>query len=230
MHNVVAQRVELGIPTVKTTEAGHRDPLQPDLVRSYLDELRSLLDALDGEHIWGVVGALFSVYQRGRRIFLVGNGGSAATASHFACDLAKNVSAAADRRFKVIALTDNVPLLTAWANDISYERVFAEQLESLVEAGDAVIAISGSGNSPNVLRAMELARARGATTIGLTGFEGGRLKPLCDVCVVVPSIRMDQIEDTHQALQHLVCHVLRAMLAAELANGHQPELSRSRVL
>jgi D-sedoheptulose 7-phosphate isomerase len=189
------------------------------LVRTYLEDLRAVLDALDRTEIWRVIDVHRQAYHAGSRVFIFGNGGSAATASHFACDLGKNVSGHGGRRFKALALTDNVSLLTAWANDTAYDRVFAEQLENLVESRDVVVGISASGNSPNVLRAMELARARGATTVGLTGFEGGKLKPLCDVCVVVPSNRVDQIEDTHLALQHLICRTLRELLATELADG-----------
>ncbi|MER3404974.1 MAG: phosphoheptose isomerase, partial [Chloroflexota bacterium] len=112
-------------------------------------------------------------------------------------------------RVRALALTDNVPLLTAWANDSAYSDVFAEQLENLVEPGDVVVAISGSGNSPNVLKAVELARARGAATIGWTGFQGGRLKDLVDVVIIVPSDSMAQIEDVHLTLNHALAEALR---------------------
>jgi phosphoheptose isomerase len=196
-------------------------------VRSYLEDLRSLLDILDTADIWRVIEVLLGAYRAGARIFILGNGGSAATASHFACDLGKNVLGPDGRRFKALALTDNVPTLTAWANDTAYEHIFAEQLDGLLEAGDVVVGISASGNSPNVLRAMQLARARGATAVGLTGFQGGRLKPLCHECVVVPSEQMDQIEDTHLALQHLLCRVLRERLAAPPTEHVDVPLSRS---
>jgi D-sedoheptulose 7-phosphate isomerase len=182
-------------------------------IQSYIDDLSSVLQALDTQAIARTIDALADAYLRGATVFMIGNGGSAATASHFACDLAKGVQPSGGHRFRAMALTDNVPLLTAWANDTSYERVFAEQLDNLINEGDVVIAISGSGNSPNVLNAMELARLRGAVTIGLTGFSGGKLQPLCDTCVVVPAERLDQIEDVHLALQHLMCSALRAQLA-----------------
>lgn len=190
-------------------------------IQDNLDELRALLADLDTADIQRVIRTLLRAHRDGKQVFVLGNGGSAATASHFACDLGKNVIGSDGRRFKVLALTDNVALLTAWANDTAYERVFAEQLENLVQPEDVVVAISGSGNSPNVLCAMELARARGAITVGLTGFRGGRLKPLCDLCVVVPSDQMEQIEDVHLALQHLFCRVLREILSALSANGHE---------
>ena len=191
--------------------------IEQNAVYTYLDELRRILSTLNADDISQVIYALLRGYRTGRKVFILGNGGSAATASHFACDLGKSVVGPDGRRFKVVALTDNVALLTAWANDTDYDRVFAEQLENLVEPDDLVVGISGSGNSPNVLRAMELAKSRGAMAVGLTGFEGGRLKSMCDVCVVVPSDRMDQIENVHLALEHLICRVLRGLLVGEEA-------------
>jgi D-sedoheptulose 7-phosphate isomerase len=181
-------------------------------VIDYLDEFRGLLGLLDTHEITRIVQVLVKAYRAGANVFVLGNGGSATTASHLACDLGKGVRGPEGGRFRVLALTDSVPLLTAWANDTSYERVFVEQLESFVRTGDVVVAISASGNSANVLRAMELARSRGAVTIGLTGFQGGGLKTLCDVCLVVPSQQMDHIEDAHLAVQHLVCRSLRGLL------------------
>lgn len=145
----------------------------------------------------------------------MGNGGSAATASHFACDLAKGTTMdnpSMRKRFKVTALTDNVPLLTAWANDIDYENMFVEQLKNLLEEGDLVIAISGSGNSKNVLKAVEYANTRAAKTVGLTGFEGGRLKDMVKECLIVPSNSIERIEDVHLILEHLLCSYLRKLL------------------
>jgi D-sedoheptulose 7-phosphate isomerase len=188
-------------------------------VVNYLDEFRSLLALLDSTEITRIVEMLAVAYRLRARVFVLGNGGSAATASHFACDLGKGVQGSDGGRFKVLALTDNVPLLTAWANDASYDRVFVEQLDNFLQTRDVVVGISASGNSPNVLRAMELARARGATTVGLTGFRGGHLKALCDICVVVPSDHVDQIEDAHLAVQHLVCRSLRELFAVARLNG-----------
>jgi D-sedoheptulose 7-phosphate isomerase len=172
-----------------------------------------VLDAIPVEPIDEMLGILRRAYRAGAKVFALGNGGSAATASHLACDLGKNVAPVGAPRFKVVALTDNVATLTAWGNDNGYDRVFVEQLDNLIDPEDVVIAISASGNSPNVLRAVELARARDATVIGLTGFRGGSLRSLCDVCVVVPSDEMDQIEDAHLALQHLACRLLRQELS-----------------
>jgi D-sedoheptulose 7-phosphate isomerase len=158
-----------------------------------------------------VIDELLSAHDRGASIFTLGNGGSASLASHFACDLGKGtlVQHNSKKRFRVISLADNVPLLTAWANDHGYDRVFAEQLENLVESNDVVFAISGSGNSPNVIRALEVARHHGARTIGLTGFEGGKMKSLCDVCVILPSDNMHVIEDFHLSMTHAISSVIR---------------------
>jgi D-sedoheptulose 7-phosphate isomerase len=180
-------------------------------IQRYLDEMKFTLDALPLERIQDVVDVLLSANYVGSTVFILGNGGSAATASHFACDLAKGTITPGRPRFRVIALTDNVPM-TAWSNDVAYEQVFAEQLSGLIGRGDVVVAISGSGNSPNVLRAVELARRMGGITIGFSGFAGGRLSTLVDVPVVVPCDCMEQIEDVHTILCHLTCTVLRERL------------------
>jgi D-sedoheptulose 7-phosphate isomerase len=170
------------------------------------------LGKLPLSQIQEAVDVLLKANLSGGTVFLLGNGGSAATASHFACDLAKGAIAANRPRFRVVALTDNVPLMTAWSNDTSYENLFAEQLRNLMRHGDVVIAISGSGNSINVLRAVKLAREGGATTIGLAGFAGGLLRTLVDVPIVVPSDCMEQVEDVHLVLCHSISTALRQKL------------------
>ena len=149
----------------------------------------------------------------GKWIFLMGNGSSAAMASHSTCDLCKGAVQEGKPRFKAISLNDNVPLLTAYANDVGYETVFAEPLASLAEPGDVAIAISSSGNSPNVLRAMDVARERGLTTIGITGFEGGKLKAKADVCVIVPadSQKPDGLQHAEDG-QWVVLHAIFAAI------------------
>ncbi|RME37328.1 MAG: SIS domain-containing protein, partial [Thermoflexia bacterium] len=158
------------------------------------------------------IDVLLSAAYVGSTIFTMGNGGSAATASHFACDLAKGAIVPGGPRFRVIALTDNVPLITAWSNDVAYENIFAEQLSNLMGRGDVVVAFSGSGNSPNVLRAIALAREQGGITIGFSGFDGGQLSRVVDVPVVVLCHCMEQIEDVHLVLCHLMTTVLRQRL------------------
>lgn len=180
-----------------------------DPVEQYIEQLQSCLVQLPLEHVRAVIGVLQYARFNHRQVFIMGNGGSAATASHFACDLGKGTAVPDLPRFRVVALTDNTALFSAYANDFGYEWVFAEQLANLLQPGDVVIGISGSGNSVNVLRALELARQRQAFTIGFTGFDGGKMRDLVDLCVIVPSTCMEQIEDVHLMLEHLVCSCLR---------------------
>jgi D-sedoheptulose 7-phosphate isomerase len=149
----------------------------------------------------------------GQAVFTCGNGGSAATAIHFASDLAKGATARDKPSFRSMSLCENVSLVTAWANDASYEEVFAQRLAPWARSGDVLVAISGSGNSPNVLNAVSVARSAGATTIALTGFDGGRIKDMADICVVVPSRNMEQIEDVHLLLCHAITSCLRTLPA-----------------
>jgi D-sedoheptulose 7-phosphate isomerase len=178
-------------------------------VPSYLEELSGTIQRLPLSTIDRLVEVFFATYEKGRTIFLFGNGGSAALASHMACDLGKGTAPTAGKRLRAVALTDNVALITAWANDARYEDIFAEQLENLLRPGDVACAISASGNSPNILAALSFARQAGAITTGITGFQGGRMKPLCDVCVVVPSENMQIIEDLHLSIAHSVFRVLQ---------------------
>ena len=178
-------------------------------IPQYLEEVQFTLGALPLEHIRNAVDLLLSANYAGSTVFIVGNGGSAATASHFACDLAKGTITPGRPRFRALALTDNVPLMTAWSNDVSYDDVFADQLSGLIRRADVVVAISGSGNSANVLRAVEVAHRMGGITIGLSGFDGGQLSTMVDVPIVVPCHCMEQIEDVHVVLCHLMCTVLR---------------------
>ncbi len=180
-----------------------------ELIGKYLETLGNVLIHLPVAQIDQAVRTLRHAWANGRCVYLFGNGGSAATASHVAVDLVKGLVDGKRPRMKVIALTDNVPLLTAYGNDVSYDRVFAEQLSNFVQPGDVAVAISGSGNSPNVLAAVSLARERGATTIGITGFQGGKLKGMVDQAVVVPSDNMQQIEDAHMIIAHILFVALR---------------------
>ena len=175
------------------------------IIHKYLSDMQEVIKTLPLDAIEEVVDALLEAFRQDRRIIVMGNGGSATTASHFSCDLGKGTILAPGRRFKVIALTDSIPLITAWANDLDYESIFVEQMLPLLERHDVALGISGSGNSANVLRAMVAAREKGAVTVGLTEFRGGMLKDLVDHCIVVPSSSMQQIEDTHLMLLHLVC-------------------------
>jgi D-sedoheptulose 7-phosphate isomerase len=180
-------------------------------VRGYFELHGKVLRELPHTLIEQISLQLLQAYQEGRRVYLFGNGGSAALASHFACDLGKGTVLPRNpqKRLQVMSLTDNLPLLTAWANDTSYDQVFAEQLRNLIQSGDIAIAISASGNSPNVVLALQVARELGALNIGLSGYQGGKMKALCDLCVVVPSDNMQIIEDLHVGIAHAVFTVVR---------------------
>lgn len=179
-------------------------------IAAYLSEMRGTLSKLPIDEIERVVDLLRQARTQRKRVFLFGNGGSAATASHLACDLGKGTNAHGNPRLRAVALTDNVPLISAWANDSSYDDIFAQQLQEQVEAGDIAIGISGSGKSRNVLNAIKVARSAGAITVGLTGFDGGDLKGLVDHCIIVPDNSMDQIEDIHLLLGHVMASCLRS--------------------
>jgi D-sedoheptulose 7-phosphate isomerase len=181
---------------------------------AYLERVGELLPALSeqGERF---VASLYDAFERESTIFLIGNGGSAAAASHFGQDLAKGTlsSMQAKRRFRVIPLTDNIGFITALANDEGYEAIFEQQLRNLARAGDVLVAISGSGNSPNVLRAVEYAKSIGMKTIGVTGFDGGKLRRLADESVHVAVDDMGMCEALHGVVFHLAMAQLRTRLA-----------------
>ncbi len=182
--------------------------------RQYFDELRRVVAGLPHDSINQIATELLRANELGRMVYLFGNGGSASLASHFACDLGKGTAYSnGGKRFRVLALTDNIPAMTAWANDSGYEDIFAEQLRNFVQPQDIAFAISGSGNSKNVLNALRLAREAGATTIGVTGFEGGAMKSLCDICVVVPSENMQIIEDLHLSMAHSIFRIVSGRMA-----------------
>lgn len=188
-----------------------------DDIQQYWSELTCVMRELPLKHLARVTEHLLDCHRRGSTVFILGNGGSAATASHFACDLAKGTRVQGLPAFRVVALNDNVALLTAWANDSSYERIFAEQLSALVRTDDLVILISTSGNSPNVLAAAIEARRAGATTIALTGARGGRLARLADLAVRVPAQSIEQVEDIHLSIAHSICVALRGRLCTQAA-------------
>ncbi|MFO8012211.1 MAG: SIS domain-containing protein [Phycisphaerae bacterium] len=184
-------------------------------VDRYLQGLKAVLDEVDRAAVARVIDLVWEAYRAGRRIFLLGNGGSAATASHWMCDLAKGCAVEGCPRVKALSLTDNAALLTALGNDLGYEHVFTEQLKVFMEPDDVVLAISVSGTSPNVLEAVRYARARGAATAGLAGCGGGRLADLVDVAVTVASRNYGHVEDLHAVLSHLVSQCVRARIEAE---------------
>ena len=183
-------------------------------VQAYFQTLTRIIPQLPYAAIQQIISAIMQAFEESRTIFVFGNGGSAATASHMMCDLNKGALAHGEaRRLKVISFTDNVPLLTAWANDAGYEHVFSEQLKNFVQPGDVVFAISGSGNSPSIIEALKTARDAGAVTVGMAGYAGGKMKALCDICAVVPCDDIRVVEDLHHAIAHSVLTAVRAKLA-----------------
>ncbi len=170
----------------------------------YKAQLLDTIQALDTDKIQQAIGVLAKARDEGRRIFTCGNGGSASAASHFATDMVKGASFGRDKRFRIMALTDSLPTITAYSNDVCYECVFVEQLKNFAERGDVVIAISGSGNSPNVLQAIEYAKSIGCRTIALTGRDGGKLGPMADLNLQVAHPHMGRIEDAHLIMLHMI--------------------------
>ena len=179
----------------------------------YFDELEQMLRTISLTDLKKALDILEEGYHHGHRIFVMGNGGSAATASHFALDLAKNTIMAGAPRVKAISLTDHVPLITAWSNDTHYEHIFAEQLANMIEPGDVVIGISASGNSANVINAVKLAHQTRASTIGLLGAQGGKLKDMVDACVLAPGHNIEQEEDAHMILTHIITRYMREVVS-----------------
>jgi len=178
-------------------------------IESYLDDLKRVIDALPRTDIAAVYEKLDECQRQGNTLFVFGNGGSAATSTHIVCDMGKNTRGTAKPRLKVVGLSDNMAIFSAYANDEGYHRVFAEQLLTLGQPGDYALAISGSGNSPNVLEGVKVAKEIGMYTIGWTGFDGGKLKDLVDLSLVVPVHDMEQIEDVHMILDHMTTGLLR---------------------
>ncbi|MBA2450929.1 MAG: SIS domain-containing protein [Chloroflexi bacterium] len=191
-------------------------------ISEYLDGMRQITETISREAIDDVIEALFDVYRRGGTIWICGNGGSASTATHFACDLTKATIRPGKPRVKAMALADNIPLVSALTNDDGWDLVYLEQLKSFFRDGDAVIGISvhgGAGQdkagawSQNLLRALEYAKEHGGTAIGLAGFDGGGMKTLCDHCIVVPYDTTPHVESYHVALHHLIAFCLAEKIA-----------------
>ncbi len=184
-----------------------------EFVSDYISRIKRILDDMQkydlSEKANAIVDVLLTARKENKTVFIMGNGGSASTASHFVGDLSKGTIVDGYPRFKAIALTDNIPNMLAWGNDSCYEDIFVEQLKNFLNPGDVVIGISGSGNSKNVLRAIEYANAHNAITVGFSGFEGGELKDLAQISLVVPSNYMQRIEDIHLLLEHMMTSLIR---------------------
>jgi D-sedoheptulose 7-phosphate isomerase len=179
---------------------------------SYLADIKNILDSMEAD-LFIQIDKVASILTRAREnrntIFTMGNGGSAATASHFVIDLSKMTIIEGSPRFKAVGLNDNIPSMLAWANDASYEDIFVEQLKNLMEPRDVVIGISGSGNSMNVINAIEYANSHGAITIGLSGYDGGKLLKCAQENIHVPSDNIQRVEDVHLIIEHLLNSLLR---------------------
>ncbi len=180
-----------------------------NFVRMYTGQLTEILNALPEDKFKEINNVLQDARETGRQIFVVGNGGSAAAASHMVCDFGKNTREAGKNRMRAICLNDNIPSVMAYANDEGYEVIFSEQLLALGKPGDVLIAISGSGNSANILKVIETARQMQIKVIGLTGFKGGKMKDMTDICLIVPSDSMEMIEDVHLIINHILAGLLR---------------------
>jgi len=179
-----------------------------EFAKDYIHGLKGVLDRLPLKPVEEIIQAIEQAQKERRQVFVIGNGGSAATASHMMNDLCKGTLGhkgdAPWPRLRVIALTDNVSLMTAWANDTDYDRVFSEPLKNLAQRGDLLIAISASGNSPNIIAAVEAAKHLGVKVIGLAGFGGGKLSKMADVSFVVASDEYGPVEDVHMILDHIL--------------------------
>ncbi|HEU0169688.1 MAG TPA: SIS domain-containing protein [Chloroflexota bacterium] len=183
---------------------------------NYLNRLSELLLRIPDERMAAAIDLLIEAQDRGSRVYIMGNGGSAATSAHLANDLMKKTSHVPGMRpLRAFAVSDNVPLLTAWANDVAYDSAFAEYLSGVLDEDDVVIGISASGNSPNVLNGFAVARACGARTIGLVGFDGGAAEGMVDVAIHVPSFDYGLVEDAHMAVGHAISDAVRQALDAD---------------
>ncbi len=180
-------------------------------IESYFSKLKSTLDNMDRNEINTLINLLIQARDEGRKIFIMGNGGSASTASHSVCDFNKGLSYGKDRRFKMICLNDSLATISAYSNDVSYEVVFLEQLKNFLDPRDIVIGISGSGNSKNILLAIDYANSVGAETIGITGYDGGKLKFIAKHSVNANVQDMQISEDMHMILNHLCMKIIYNM-------------------
>ena len=184
-------------------------------VAGYLEQLRATIDTLPRDRLAEMGEMLFRAYRNEKQVFTVGNGGSASTASHMAADLGKNTIGPNMRRFRILSLNDNAAIVTALANDIGYEHIFSEQLVNLIQPGDLLVAISGSGNSPNVVRAMTYAREQCAEVVAVLGFDGGLAAGLADLAVIFPIDHYGIVEDVHLIINHILVDYFKARLAEE---------------
>lgn len=177
-----------------------------EFILSYIGDMKNLLNDIDLEKVKEVIKIMDLAKTKGKRVFVMGNGGSASTVNHFACDLGKNAVAGDEGRFKIISLSNSVSHITAYGNDMGYENVFVEQLKNLLEPGDIIFAISASGNSPNIIKAIEYGKKNNALIVGLTGFDGGKLKKMSDISVHTSTDSYEKAEDMHLIITHIIVY------------------------
>jgi D-sedoheptulose 7-phosphate isomerase len=182
----------------------------PASLGQYLEDFSALLKKVDQKEVDALVDLLTEAYKNDRFIFIIGNGGSGANASHLCEDLGKGTlhNFETQKRLKVMSLTDNTPYILAYGNDLGYDRVFVEQLKNFAQPGAILLSISGSGNSANVLKAVEWANANGLKTVGITGYDGGKLRKMCHAGVHVPSHNMGAVESVHLVIFHYLLDCL----------------------
>jgi D-sedoheptulose 7-phosphate isomerase len=188
-------------------------------VTNYLDDLKRLLDAIEPTQVEPLVETLLGAWRNGRRVLLMGNGGSSSNVSHIVNDLQKNLQLDTGKPLRAICLSDCTPLMMAWANDTQWDNIFAPQVECWVEPGDVVIGVSGSGNSMNVINGIVAANRCGANTFGMAGYVGGKLKTTAQQCIVVKSDNMQRIEDVHMVLLHMVFTTVLERAKEEAKHG-----------
>lgn len=186
-------------------------------VGEYLAEVKRLLDGIDPDAVDRIVATLLEAWRSGRRVLLMGNGGSSSSVSHIVNDMQKNIALETGRPLRALCLSDCTPLLMAWANDTQWDNIFTPQVECWAEPGDVVIGVSGSGNSMNVINGITAANRAGAVTIGLAGFQGGKLKEAAERCIIVPTDNMQRIEDVHMILLHVIFSALLEQAKLEAA-------------
>jgi D-sedoheptulose 7-phosphate isomerase len=182
--------------------------MKPFTVDNYLEAHQQLSEKLDTEAFQSGIEMIKAAFDSGKKIITCGNGGSASTASHYITDWNKMVNLATGKKFRGVSLCDNVGLITAYGNDLSYADVFSGQIDALMDEGDLLVAVSGSGNSLNVLKAIEAARRAGGKVLGVVGYDGGKMMPMCDQSVWVPSFDMQLCEDVHLMFGHMVMKTL----------------------
>lgn len=199
--------------------------------QNYFNELKKAIDLIDFEKVRRLIVKIQGIIGSNRTLFIAGNGGSAATSSHMACDFAKTILGKnprkSNKRLRVISLNDSVPLMTAWCNDEGYQYLFSEQLRNLGTPGDLVMVLTGSGNSPNILEMAQTAKEMGIETFGLLGFTGGKAKEILDDCLVVNSDNYGIIEDMHGIINHLITDFLKRNPGQEDDAFHESQVPSS---